>query len=208
MVNSEHHDVGAEWDRRYLEHGWSEKPDVALTELVTGLTPGRAIDLGCGTGRNSLYLARLGWRVTGVDASTVGLKMATDEAAKMNLAFTPVRDDITIFQPKSNFFDLVVIANIHFASDERGEFFQHAAEAVTLGGYLFITGHHVDALGNAGPPDATRLFTEETFSAGFGGFTMERLEKRVTLADSDGSDDIAIVMWARRNANSSSEDAQ
>src|SRR5262245_23981246 len=44
--------------------------DRALTDLVEGpdaLRPGRALDLGCGTGRNSVYLAQHGWDVTGID---------------------------------------------------------------------------------------------------------------------------------------------
>src|SRR6186997_2543322 len=48
----------------------SDVPDHALVELVEGparLAPGRALDLGCGTGRNALYLARAGWETVGVD---------------------------------------------------------------------------------------------------------------------------------------------
>lgn len=40
---------------------------VAAIEGANKLTPGRALDIGCGTGTNTLYLARHGWEVTGVD---------------------------------------------------------------------------------------------------------------------------------------------
>jgi SAM-dependent methyltransferase len=48
----------------------ADVPDTRLIELVEGpnrLTPARALDLGCGTGRNTHYLARSGWEVTGID---------------------------------------------------------------------------------------------------------------------------------------------
>ncbi|HEY5120563.1 MAG TPA: class I SAM-dependent methyltransferase, partial [Acidimicrobiales bacterium] len=77
--------IGQTWDRRYQEHGWSQVPDENLVELVTPLRAGRALDLGCGTGRNTLWLARRGWSVTGVDASRVGLDMATEQATREGL---------------------------------------------------------------------------------------------------------------------------
>jgi SAM-dependent methyltransferase len=48
----------------------ADVPDTRLIELVEGphrLAPGRALDLGCGAGRNTLYLARRGWDATGID---------------------------------------------------------------------------------------------------------------------------------------------
>lgn len=64
------------WDRRYLENTWPREPDRHLVALASGLQPGRALDLACGTGRNAIWLARSGWTVTGVDVSSVGLDQA------------------------------------------------------------------------------------------------------------------------------------
>ncbi len=49
---------------------------VAVVEGVGAMVPGTALDLGCGTGTNSLYLARHGWRVTGVDFVPAALELA------------------------------------------------------------------------------------------------------------------------------------
>lgn len=47
------------------------------------LPPGRALDLACGPGRHSLYLARLGWRVTAVDSSPVAIGLLREQAGRL-----------------------------------------------------------------------------------------------------------------------------
>ena len=198
--NDEHVEAtGLMWDRRYREHGWSSVPDENLVELVTGLTPGRAIDLGCGTGRNSLRLARIGWEVTGVDASSVGLEMAAERAAIEGVTLHLVRADLLDFEPESCSFELVVVANIHLMPEQRDLFFARAAAAVTPGGHLFIVGHHVDAFGKSGPPTLERLFEESLFQGRFDGFTIERLERCDTRSDAGDIDDVSVLLWAERN---------
>jgi SAM-dependent methyltransferase len=54
-------------------------PAPELVRTVAGLPPGRAIDIGCGTGTNLLYLARRGWRVAGVDFVPRALAMAREK---------------------------------------------------------------------------------------------------------------------------------
>lgn len=53
---------------------------VAVIEGDRPLSPGSAIDIGCGTGTNSLYLARHGWRVTGVDFAAPAITRAQRKA--------------------------------------------------------------------------------------------------------------------------------
>ena len=201
---SEHNEYpGRAWDKRYAEHPWSEVPDVSLVELVASLGPGRALDLGCGTGRNALWLTRQGWQVTGVDASAVGLQMAADQARREGLSLTLGRADLLEYEPAPESFDLVVIANIHLAPEQRDEFFARAARAVTDSGHLYITGHHVDAFGLAGPPSLDRLFDEGMFRNRFENFTTELLERRETLSDADASADVVVLFWAVRHENES-----
>lgn len=63
------------WDDMYRsrDHVFSGSPNPVLVGEVTGLTPGRALDAGCGEGADALWLARQGWQVTAVDISATAL---------------------------------------------------------------------------------------------------------------------------------------
>jgi len=64
---------------------FAHKPNAFLVEVTRDRRPGKALDVGMGQGRNSLYLARHGWDVTGFDASDQGVRLARAEAAHFGL---------------------------------------------------------------------------------------------------------------------------
>ena len=193
-----HAEVGATWDERYRTTGWATDPDEELVELVGPLEPGTALDLGCGTGRNSIWLAARGWRVTGVDASLVGLDHLRERADELGLAApTTIEADLTTFEAPAQTFDLVVLANIHLDPNERDAFFVRAKRALRPGGHLYVIGHHLDALGLSGPPDPARLYTEEILRDAFGDLTIERLERLERRLEDGGSQPVVdVLLWA------------
>lgn len=68
---------GVDWDERYGDEPmWSGRPNEALVREVTDLAPGTALDVGCGEGADAVWLARAGWRVTGIDVSGRALERA------------------------------------------------------------------------------------------------------------------------------------
>jgi SAM-dependent methyltransferase len=77
-----------------------ETPAAALVALVegAGALPGRALDLGCGSGTDSVYLARRGWDVTGVDLVPRALALARRRAAAAGVAARFVLGDVTRLQ--------------------------------------------------------------------------------------------------------------
>ena len=79
----------AEWDSRYSERDgakWSGRPNGRLIVEVAGLTPGRALDVGCGEGADAIWLARSGWAVTAIDISDVALGRAREAARLAGVA--------------------------------------------------------------------------------------------------------------------------
>ncbi len=188
------------WDERYAAspHLFSHEPDTAMVELVAPLSPGRAADLGAGEGRNSLWLARHGWQVTAVDASQVALGRLRSAAEGDGLPITPAVADIHEFLGRGERFELVLMANVHPAAEERGALLAGAARAVSPGGHLLVVGHHRDSLGRVGPLDLGRLYTEETLSSEIPGLDILLLERRERTHGGDtGEPVVDLILWAQ-----------
>ncbi|MFJ5990625.1 class I SAM-dependent methyltransferase [Lentzea sp. NPDC092896] len=86
--------AGDWWDGFYADRTrevpfFAAKPDENLAEyLERGLiTPGRALDVGCGPGRNALFLARNGFQVDAVDISATAIRWATERAEGLDVRF-------------------------------------------------------------------------------------------------------------------------
>jgi SAM-dependent methyltransferase len=93
------------WERR--------TPPMALRGLVEGpsaLPPGRALDLGCGSGTDSVFLAQHGWQVTGLDLVPEALRLAKQRAISANVHVEFISGDATRLQDLhlSGPFDLIV----------------------------------------------------------------------------------------------------
>jgi SAM-dependent methyltransferase len=111
------------------------------------MTPGAALDLGCGEGADAMWLAERGWRVTAVDISQTALDRATADAAPRNLAdrIDFQRLDLAESFPEGAF-DLVSAQFLHSTVEmDRTRVLRRAADAVGPGGTLLIVDH-------AGPP--------------------------------------------------------
>jgi SAM-dependent methyltransferase len=187
--------AGTVWDERFTATAWPAEPDQTLVELAGRLAPGRALDLGCGPGRNAIWLARQGWRVTGVDASRVGLAQAEERARRAGVSLELVHADLLTFVPPVGSFDLVVVANLHFSPDEREAFFERAVAAVAPAGHLYVVGHHLDSLGRAGPPVPERLYSEALLAQLLAPLDVE-VRRHERNATDGGSPLVDAVAWA------------
>lgn len=133
------------WQEFYAarESVWSGNPNAALVRETAGLTPGTALDLGCGEGADSIWLATGGWRVTGVDVARVALDRAAAhaEAAGVSDRVTWQQHDLDVSFPEGQF-DLVSASFFHSpVAPQRTAVLRKAAAAVAPGGRLLIVSH-------------------------------------------------------------------
>jgi SAM-dependent methyltransferase len=89
--------------------GFNKQPNKLLVDTVAGVTPGTALDLTMGQGRNALFLASQGWKVTGVDIANEGLAIARTEAEKRKLSIEMIEANIDTWDFGTNRWDLVTM---------------------------------------------------------------------------------------------------
>ncbi len=133
------------WEDRYSgeEKIWSGNPNVQLVAEVSGLTPGTALDVGCGEGGDVIWLAGQGWRVTGADFSGNGLTRAARHAAAAGVAdrIDWWQVDARTFAADGRSYDLVTTHFLHPPDGGMVEVTNRLSEAVAPGGHLLVVGH-------------------------------------------------------------------
>ena len=155
----------SDWNARYdtSELIWKGEPNQFLPPEVADLTPGTAVDLACGEGRNAVWLAKQGWTVTGVDFSNVGVEKGRKLAADNGVEATWVVADATTWEPPTKGFDLVAVFYLQLAAEERRASMETAVRALGVGGTLVLVGHDLLNLteGYGGPQNPAFLLTAE-----------------------------------------------
>ena len=104
-------DDRARWDERYRNGDWADtdEPGTILKQAEDWLrTPGLVLDVACGAGRNSLYLARLGFTVISIDISWEGLQRLARRARAEGLPIYIVHADLERFVLKDECFDVII----------------------------------------------------------------------------------------------------
>jgi SAM-dependent methyltransferase len=180
------------WNRKHAEgeHHFGGRPNRFLVAEVDGLAPGRALDVACGAGRNAVWLAERGWRVTGVDFSDVALAAARELAAEAGVEVEWFEADVLDYVPEPDAFDLVCVLYLQLPADERQLVLARAARAVAPGGTFVLVGHDLENLehGHGGPQDPRVLFTPKEIAAELPGLRVEKAER----VDRDGAIDALV----------------
>ena len=88
---------------------FNQQPNAFLMECIKDRTPGRALDVGMGNGRNSVALAQHGWQVTGFDIAALGVQQANAKAARLGLNLTTFVQSDQDFDFGINRWDLIVL---------------------------------------------------------------------------------------------------
>ncbi|MCT7660257.1 class I SAM-dependent methyltransferase [Mycobacterium deserti] len=154
-------DAKAHWEQHYgeRERVWSGRVNVRLAEIASALTPGRALDLGCGEGADAVWLAERGWEVVAVDISETALQRARSaaEARGVSERIDFQQHDLAESFPQGSF-DLASAQFFHSKLPlDRPRILGLAAQAIRPGGTLLIVDH------SGPPPWASKLDHEHYF---------------------------------------------
>ena len=185
------------WDQRYAasELVWSREPNQFVAAELAELTPGTAVDLAAGEGRNAIWLASRGWSATAVDFSQVALDKGARLAGEAGIEVTWVCADATTWQPAAPV-DLVVIAYLQVPADDRRRAVRGAAGMLAPGGTLLLIAHDSTNLaeGTGGPQDPSVLMTADDVLDDLSGLEVEvlraeRVAREVSSSDEHGGEE-------------------
>lgn len=175
------------FDKDYWEQHWHTAhldrhgaivenfPHPYLDSELSGLVPGTALDAGCGTGAEAIWLASAGWDVTAADISAEALALAAERATKHKASERVrfVEADLTVWDPGMRF-DLVTTHYAHPAMPQLA-FYDRISGWVEPGGTLLIVGHlHTsEATGHGHHPPAEATVTLTDITAGLDSATWD-----------------------------------
>jgi SAM-dependent methyltransferase len=149
----------SQWNERYRareeQHDLESGPTPLVIETVQHLLPGRSLDLACGAGRNSLWLAERGWRATAIDGAAEAIALLEEKAARLSVTVQTEVADLTSenFSLPMNQWDLVLVC--YYLQQN---LFPLIKKAVVPGGIVLAIAHVTEA---GEEPTETRLLPGE-----------------------------------------------
>lgn len=193
-----------DWAKSWRDLPWAhEEPTLFLAEITRQRKPGRALDIGCGAGTDSVFLAQQGWDVTALDFMPKALEYTSQRARAAAVSVRPVEADITEWVvPQA--YDLVLDHGLLHNMDpvRHPAYRQRVLEALADDGdFLLLHWHPLfpgQGDGRMGPRRADR----DTLLAFFAPELQERYfarEEFEDLPDIVGGGMVQAYYWFRRN---------
>ena len=175
------------WNATYRE-GRTFTPSPFVMDVVKNVPPGRALDVGMGQGRNALYLASIGWDVTGVDISDEGLRQAREAATARKLSLHAIQADIEAWDHGSEHWDLVLLV---YTGDDPDK----VRRSLKRGGLVISERFHSDANARIGTtPEALA----KAFAHGFKVLRNETRDELNVWGNPDGTSSTVVNFAAQK----------
>ena len=159
--------------------------DEILVDQVDSLTPGRALDIGSGTGGNAIWLAKHGWQVTALDYSAVAIEKGRRLATEQGVNVDFVVADASEYQPPGRY-DLITCFYIQLFPKQRATMLAAMSKALVQGGTLLFVSHDKSSRPRGwSSEDLLSLTTSEEIVAELPGLQIEQAS--VLQEDEEGS---------------------
>lgn len=170
------------WDERYARSGffYGTAPNVFLTGAIRSVpSSGQVLSVGDGEGRNGVWLAAQGYRVTTVDGSAVAVDKAKELAATRGVAIAAHCADLLGWEWPVAQYDAVAAIFVHFMPGERPLVHARMRAALKPGGIIVIEAFHPRQHGrpSGGPPIKEMLYDRAMLAADFADTEIVLLEE-------------------------------
>ena len=156
---------------------FNTQPNAFLVEMTRGLVPGQALDVGVGQGRNAIFLAQQGWKVTGFDRAEKAVALAQQRAAAAGVKISTYAQGSEAFDWGENRWDLIVATY-----EPIREFRDQLIRSLRPGGIVVVEAAHLDA-NKSGNIDPSVVFDTNELLRLFPGFRILHYEDRLAQAD-------------------------
>ena len=156
------------------------KPVKNIVEFFSDIQPGNALDIGCGTGRNAIWLAENGWEVDAIDSSKERLKVAKERSQHKVLesdTISFIHSDLESYEPKRQYDAVICGMVLHFLSVKEIESAIKKIKSWTkVGGYVYVSVHTDENPAHHRPT----LFRKDQLVDYFDDWTIEKRDQKPT----------------------------
>ena len=193
------------WNDRYSseEYYFGKEPNDFFKEEIDKLQPGKALFIGDGEGRNSVYAAKIGWSVNSIDISDVGKNKAEKLASENKVKINYVLADALEFNYPVENYDLVVVIYFHVDENFREQIHNQFLDTLKSSGrliYLVYEKDHIK-LNTNGPSSLNLLYSLDNIVEDFIDLEFELLKKEKLSRIKNGvpQESIVIKFVGRKN---------
>lgn len=158
------------WDQRFAEHAtvYGTAPNQYFKQFIDTRVPGSLLLPAEGEGRNALYAARKGWKVTAFDFSEVAREKALAAAEKEGLSIQYRLQNLADFKANEQF-DAVALIYAHVTPTFRRTFHEQVYKSIRPGGFLVMEAFAKEQLqfSSGGPKEENMLYDAPTLCDDF-----------------------------------------
>lgn len=178
------------WDERYKEQefAYGKDPNVFFKEWLPKFAPGSILMPADGEGRNGVFAARTGWKVTSFDLSIEGQSKALQLARENDIELEYIVADLDHLQFESGSFDAIGLVYAHFSAEKKSVFHRKLNDYLRPGGIVILEAfsknhlHFIELDPKVGGPrDIDMLYSIEEITADFANYEMLMLAEEEIL---------------------------
>jgi len=187
------------WDERYSEAGFAygTAPNEFLASIAGRIPQGKILSLAEGEGRNAVYLAALGYEVTGVDGSEVGLRKAVELAKERGVTIATIHADLSTFEIEPEKWNAIIACYCHVPSAIRLPLHRAVVRGLKPGGLFVLEAFSKEQLGygTGGPQSLDMLMSLDELQQELAGLEfIHAVRKERDVREGSGHTGLASVV--------------